>query len=314
MSAIIEITTKVLPIILLIILGMLLRKLRFFKDGTLDDLKKIVVNLSLPALLFTAFTETAFQPQYMGIIVVMFLVCVLMLFFGSLFKKVSKNNNPYLPTLFTGFEAGMMGYAVFTAVFGAENTYQFAIIDLGQVLFVFFVLVTVLQRINGTAATARETVLSFIKTPVIIAIFTGILLGSLGLYKTLILPSQLLATAYEAIKIVSTLTTPLIGIIIGYELVIDPKTLGRSLTLVVSRMLVLLGLAFLVNQLVVVNLLHLDKGFQTALFTMFLLPSPFVIPVYMKSRNEAEKQEVLNMLSVHIVLSLIAFTVLVFMV
>ena len=46
----------------------------------------------------------------------------------------------------TAFEVGMLGYAIYGGVFGQENLYRLAIVDLGQVLFVLFVLATVLTR------------------------------------------------------------------------------------------------------------------------------------------------------------------------
>lgn len=305
-----EILVKVLPIILAIVLGMVLRKFHFFREGTVEDLKKVVVNISLPTLLFTAFAQTQFEARYLLIIGLVFMLCVLMLLMGFAAKKALKSSNRYLPALFCGFEAGMMGYAIFTAVYGAENTYQFAVIDLGQVIFVFFVLVTVLQRFNGTKASASDTVLSFVKTPVIIAIFAGILFSVTGLFR-LASAYQAPMAIYETIKLLSSVNIPLICLIIGYELKLDIKALPRSVVIVLSRMLISLGLAAAINQFVLISLLHLDRGFQAALFAMFLMPSPFVIPVYMKSNEESEKQEVLNILSVHIVLSLIAFIILV---
>ncbi len=305
-----EVIVKVLPTILAILLGMVLRKFRFFREGTVDDLKKIVVNISLPTLLFTAFAETQFDARYLLIIGIIFLLCVLMLLLGFAVKKALGNTNKYLPALFSGFEAGMMGYAIFVAVFGTENMYKFAVIDLGQVLFVFFVLVTVLQRFNGVKASAADTALSFIKTPVIIAIFAGIFFSVTGLFR-LASSYQAPMAVYETIKLLSSVNIPLICLIIGYELKLDGKYLPRSVMIVLFRMLISLALAAAINHFVLVNLFQLDRGFQAALFAMFILPSPFVIPVYMKNNEESDKQEVLNVLSVHIVLSLIAFIVLV---
>lgn len=308
MDALPGVLIKVLPIILSILLGMLLRRFSFFKEGTVDDLKKIVVNISLPSLLFTAFAETIFKVRYFFIIFLVFIICVCMLAFGFFMKKITRSQNRYLPALYSGFEAGMMGYAIFAAVYGTENTHKFAIIDLGQVIFVFFILITVLRRFNGNKPTVSDTALSFIKTPVIIAIVSGILFSSTGLFR-IISGYAVPQTIYETVKLLSTLNVPLICLIIGYELKLDGKRILHCLVIVVSRMVISLGTALAINQFVLVNLFHLDRSFQSALFTMFILPAPFVIPVFMKSNKETEKQEVLNILSVHIVLSLIAFVI-----
>jgi hypothetical protein len=40
----------------------------------------------------------------------------------------------------------MLGYAIFIAVYGMEEIDKLALIDLGQVLFVFFVLMALLMK------------------------------------------------------------------------------------------------------------------------------------------------------------------------
>lgn len=308
MSGVIEIVSKVLPIIFLIIGGNILQRLKFFKQDTTDELKKIVVNVSLPALLFTAFAETSFQPKYLLIIVVVFLVCGLMLVVGRLFQKVFKSENKYFPTLYSGFEAGMMGYSIFVAVYGVANMYKFAIIDIGQVTFVFFVLVSYLHKLNGNSSTPKELIVSFIKSPVIISIISGIIFGTLGIVDV-IKSFSLTNSVYETLKLVSTLTVPLICIIIGYELKISLKGLKLSVVTAVSRVAVLFIIAAFINSFIMERILHVDRVFQAALYTMFILPPPFIIPIFMKQGDGKDKQLILNAISVNIVLSLIVYLV-----
>ena len=80
------------------------------------------------------------------------------------------------------------------------------------------------------------------------------------------------------------------------------------------RILLLLGMAFIINTIIIEKLLDLDHTFKTALYTMFLLPPPFVIPIFMDERQEQSKQFVLNTISVSIILSLIAYIILIIVV
>ena len=80
-----------------------------------------------------------------------------------------------MPSCLTGFEAGMMGYAIYGAVYGLDNIWKFGIVALGQVLFVFFVLVPGLKRLSSGATSFRDTLVGFLKTPVIVAILAGLL-------------------------------------------------------------------------------------------------------------------------------------------
>src|SRR5665647_1914180 len=113
MTQIYEVMIKALPVILLILLGILLRCTQLIKKPTVDDLKKIVVTIALPSTLFLTFAGTVFQSNFLWIFVCVFAVCLLMLMTGIGFRKIISPENRYYPALFAGFEAGMMGYALF---------------------------------------------------------------------------------------------------------------------------------------------------------------------------------------------------------
>lgn len=310
MTDTIVVVSKVLPVIFLIVLGNVLQRSGFLKQSTIDQMKKIIVNISLPALLFLAFVETAFEVRYIFIFLSVFLTCGIMLLFGVAFKSLTKSDNRYVPSVFSGFETGMMGYSIFVAVYGAANMYKLAIIDLGQVTFVFFVLVSYLQRLNGQSANVKQLALSFIKSPVILSIFSGILVGSMGVIgavKAFPLSNSLL----EMFKLLSNLTVPVICIVIGYELHLNLKNIGRPLLAALTRLVALLAIAFFINTFLIGKVLHLDNTYKIALYTMFLLPPPFVIPIFMKDKEGKNKQFILNTISFSIILSLFSYLVLI---
>lgn len=309
MEQLIFVLVKFLPVLLLILLGMLLRRIHLIRPETVSDLKAIIVNLSLPAMLFLTFARTDFQAQYFYIVLAVIGVCFLMLFLGLAFSRWLAPKNPYFPAVFTGFEAGMLGYALFTAFFGGENTYKFAIVDIGQVCFVFFVLVSFLQRQKGAKASPGALFLSFARSPIILAILAGILLSVLGLTQQLA-ALQITEAAVSTLDLLASLTAPLICLVIGYELRLQKTGLLRPLLTVLLRMGLMLTLAYLLNRYLVLGYLGLDKSFAWALYTMFLTPPPFVIPIYMDDASEGERTEILNVLSIHIIMTLAAFFIL----
>ena len=310
MTQIYEVMIKALPVILLILLGILLRRTRLIKKLTVDDIKKIVVNIALPSTLFLTFAGTTFQSNYLWIFVCVFSVCTILLFAGLGFKKILSPDNKYYPALFAGFEAGMMGYALFTSFFGAQNTYKFAIIDVGQVFFVFFVLVAFLQRQSGEKASAAKLVKGFILSPIILSIVLGILIGSTGIFAA-VSAYKITGAFTDTLKLLGSMTQPLICIVIGYELHMQARGILKPLITVLLRMGILLGIAFLLNNFLIDKALHLDKSFQLAVYTMFLLPPPFVIPIYMGDTAEKQKPMILNTISLHVLCSLAAFVILV---
>lgn len=304
-----DVIAKILPIIFLIVLGNVLQKFQFFKLSTIDEFKKLIVNITLPALLFLTFAETTFEGNYIVIVIVMFIACVLLLFVGIGLKKLLKSKNKYFPTLFTSFENGMIGYALFAAAYGTPNLYKIAIIDLGHILFVFLILVSYIQKLNGKSATAKDLLLSFFKSPIVIAVVLGILISSTRIIEFMNqLP--LSSSLFELIALIGSLTVPIICIVIGYELKIDFKNLGKPFGIVLLRMSLLFITAYLINTFIL-NHMQLDKQYQIALYTTFLLPPAFAIPIFMDSKDEENKKFILNVISINIILAIVAFLVLI---
>lgn len=294
---------QTLPVLLLILLGVALRKVHFLRPETIADLKKLVVNLTLPLLLFGAFGAMQFELRYLAVVASVFLLCALVLFLSRAGQGIS----PHFHQMMAGFEAGMMGYAIFSAIYGAANIPRFAVIDLGQVLFVFFVLVTTLEsgaerrNLAGLAA-------GFLRTPVILAILLGLFFNLTGLHA--LLRGQVLgAVVLSTIGLVAGLTTPLVAVILGYELHFERGNLLRPLLTVLLRQAVWVTLGLLLNFFLLDRLFHLDRIFQAAVMVMFILPPPFVIPLYLRGAGQAERDYIVNTLSIATLAALIAVVV-----
>lgn len=303
-----EALSKVVPVILLFLLGALLRKTRFLEESTVGDLKKLIVNVTLPAVLFLAFAGVSLEARHLVIVGLVFVGCVLALLVGRLIGHPLGLPSPYFPTLMTGFEAGMMGYAIFGAVYGAANIFNFAVVDLGQVTFVFFVLVPFVQRLSTGAASFTATLRGFAKTPVILAIFLGILFNRLGLESVLRgwPPTE---AVFRTLELLAAVTTPLIGLVIGYEVRLQRGALGRPAQAIVMRLALWVPAGLLLNALVIRPLFGADLLLQAAVMTMFILPPPFVIPLYMGRVNQEDRTFVVNTLSLATLVTLVAFTV-----
>lgn len=303
-----SILSKVLPVIFLFILGIFFRKTNFISDKTVGDFKKIIINIALPSLLFISFSNTNFEAKHLVIVSSVFITCIVLLLIGKLITIFFKIKSPYFSTLLTGFEAGMLGYSIFGAVFGAENIFKFAIIDLGQVTFVFFILVAVLVKYRDGSKSFFDTLVNFIKTPVIIAILGGILVQKTGF--TNVVPSNsLLTSVLETFKLLSTLVTPLICLVIGYEIKFAKGSLKKPVQIILLRMVLLLSFALIINKYILSGLLHLDPIFQAALMTMFILPPPFIIPLYISDMDVENKSYVFNTLSLNTIVTLVLYLV-----
>ncbi len=303
-----EAFSKALPVILLFLLGALLRKTRFLAESTVGELKKLIVNVTLPAVLFLAFAGVNLEARHLVIVGLVFAGCVLALLAGRFIGRPLGLPSPYFPTLMTGFEAGMMGYAIFAAVYGAANIFNFAVVDLGQVTFVFFVLVPFVQRLATGATSFGATLRGFVKTPVILAIFLGILFNRLGLEPILRgwPPTE---AVFRTLELLGAVTTPLIGLVIGYEVRLQQGALARPAQAIALRLAFWVPVGLLLNALVIRPLFAGDLLLQAAVMTMFVLPPPFVIPLYMGRVSQEERTFVVNTLSLATLVTLVAFTV-----
>lgn len=301
---------KFLPIILLLLIGIIIKRVNFLSEASMAELKKFVVNISLPALLFFAFLNTNFQLTYIWIILVVFLLNIIMLFFGKFVQSIFKVRNIYFPLMFTGFEMGMLGFSLYGSIYGAENLNFIGVLDLGQEIFVWFVLVSILSSLQNNAISIKASLKTFISSPVIISILLGTLLNILGL-RELINTNIFLSGFTTTLSMIAQITIPLILIIIGYQLKLKFSKFHLPFITILFRLLSMIILGILINIIIFNHLLHLQKEFSIAFFTMLILPPPFIIPLFIRAGDIELEEYVGNTLSLGTIFTIFGFYILV---
>jgi len=299
---------KTLPILLLLAVGFLFRRAHFLSPGAVEEIKRLVVGFALPALLFLAFLRVDFEARYIWIVAVVFALNLAMLGIGELAALALDRENPYLPLMFTGFETGMLGFALFGTVYGRESLGALGILDLGQEAYVWFVLMTILLGLGGAPRSPGKVLKSFATSPVILAIVLGVALNLTGLARPLE-GGEVGGAIVSTLTLVSQLTSPLVLIVIGYQLDLKPGKLGRPLATAALRTAILVGLAAAVDRVLIRGILGLPAVFSAALFTMFILPPPFVMPLFMGGSGAERQDYVSNTLTIGVLLSMAAFVV-----
>lgn len=303
MDKFLGVVKMILPVLLMLPIGMICRKTGVIKKAGVDGLKALVVNITLPAVLFKAFYSTTYTTANIIITVTMFAVCLAALGIGFLFKRAARLPMRTSPFLMTGFEAGMLGYALYTLLFGAENIASFAMVDLGQVLFVFTVFLSLLKK--DESGSFGQTLQSMAKSPVLVSIVLGVIIGATGL------GAQLGSTPdgdiiSHAFDFIAAPTAVVILFVVGYELQFSLAGIGAALAAVFSRFVVmaLLGAAVIFG---LGALMPMSENLKWAFVLMFMLPPPYVLPVYVA--DDSESAFVSTTLSLSTVLSLAAFAV-----
>lgn len=293
-----------LPLFFLIALGAVLGKTGFFSVEMVEGLKRIVASIALPAVLFGAFSRVEVDGKLGLLALGIFAACALMGLIGQLLTRPARLPEPATRFLFQGFEAGMLGYGLFIALFGRESVSFFATADLGQVVFVFTALMTQLRRAESGAPIKASILLrSMLLSPVILAIVAG-LLASLTYPGAVGSPWAEHAFLAPALTTVGSLTTPLVCMVVGFGLRdFRLQGAGPALRLVLLRLVTALvvggALAF-----VLVGALGFPKLQSIAVLFLFILPPPFVIPVFRTAKDDAAT--ISGVLSLHTLVSILA--------
>lgn len=301
MTQLIAIIQCALPVFLALALGMLCRQKKFLDRSGIDTLKKVVLNITLPAVLLNAFATAEYSASAMLMPGIMYLLCCLALLLGFVFIRLSGSKSKLAPYLASGFEAGMLGYALFVLLFPERSISEFALLDLGQTLFVFTLYKFLLSGKNSLKAILRDIVTS----PILWAVLAGVLLGATGLYRQL--QSWGISGILDAAtSFISAPTGMVILMTVGYDLVLRDISWKRTAGFIAMRlgiMTVLLAILILLNRTVLQGMI-----FEGAALLMLILPPPYVIPVF--ADEPSERVQISSSLSALTLISMLLFAVL----
>ncbi len=295
----IGILESTLPVFLALALGMLCRSRNFLSREGVDNLKKVVLNITLPAVLLDAFATAEYSMQALILPAVMFGLCVLGLILGKVIIRISGMKSRLAPFLATGFEAGMLGYALFALVFPDVRISEFALPDIGQTLFVFTLFKILISGKKDPKAICKDMA----TTPILWAVLVGVLLGATGLYGKM----GRIAGVFDALTgFVSAPTAMIILLCVGYDLVLKEIRCKEVIGLVAMRLLVmavLFGVVVLLNEFVLGGMF-----FWGAALLMVILPPPYVIPVF--SDEPQERVRIASALSALTLVTVLLFAAL----
>ena len=305
MNHVTTVLQTILPVLLMLCIGMLCRSRGLISREGINALKSVVVNITLPAVLLSAFAATRYTLMDVIVPLMVFLTCLAAWALGKVGAKVFRMNSRFVPFLTTGFEAGMLGYALFTMLYGSARTAEFARIDLGQVLFVFTLYKILLGLDGRERASLGSLMKEMLLSPIIIAIVAGVLIGATGLYQALI-PSGVSGIFDACTDFVSAPTSAIILLTIGYDLVLADIPWKKTGKVVALRCGIMLILGLLLIGLL--KLLWPGANLTAAVTVMFLLPPPFVLPVFADDADQ--RVYVSSALSVSTLVAIAGFAVL----
>lgn len=281
-----EILSKVLPVLVMIALGRLCETKQIINDEQHAGLKAIVGDILLPVVLFQAFFTADYGKRMLLVFVLVFVGYGAALAAGYALRRFVKPYGRFMPLLMTSAEGGMLGYALYALLCGADQTKTYAMVDIGQTVFAYTVFLTALKAAGGEKMTPKFIMKNIVTNKGCIGMLSGIVLGALGVYRAI--------DGTAAGEIVSSLlsfitapTSALILIIMGYQLHVSKQLLRPVLTTMGLRLGVLAVVCAAVSG-ILFAVIPFDKGLLLALMLQYTLPAPFIIPLYADLGDDAE--------------------------
>lgn len=302
MTQTLSVLEMVLPVAAMLLIGYFCRVSGILAKDGLNGIKSVISDITLPVVLFKAFYATSYSLDSLFMFIIVFISCSLALGCGFLLNRFVPDSK-LMPYLLSGFEVGMLGYALFGLLAGPDQLSYMATVDLGQVLFVFTVYLTLLKNATGQKPSLKEMVKEMSKNPAFRGVTLGIIVGVTGL-GNLITASPISPIFSAVIEMITLPTSSMILIIVGYELSMRRDLIVPVVKTLVFRTIVM-GVLLCAVSLIIFQVVPFDKQLFMALILLFSLPAPFVIPLY--ADVESEGIYISNTLSMGTLVTILIF-------
>ena len=299
MDKVISVLETALPVFLALAMGMLCRKKNFISRDGVDTLKKVIINLTLPFALFASFATAEYTLNSLIVPVIIFVTCTIMLGLGFLVIRITRTKSKLSPFLASGFEAGMLGIPLFGLLFPGQAS-QFAILILGQEIFVF-----TLYKMLLTGKTSPKAIIKdFLTSPTLIAVILGLIVGATGLFNKLG-DWGVAGIITSVTDFLSAPTAMIILLTVGYDLVLKEIPWKKTIGMLGMRIGIagsMLALLILLNRTLLNGMI-----FEGAAVLLFMLPPPYVIPVF--ADEPSERVQISSALSALTLVTMVLFAV-----
>ncbi|HAK44383.1 MAG TPA: hypothetical protein DCO79_00450 [Spirochaeta sp.] len=187
-----------------------------------------------------------------------------------------------------------------------------ALIGMGHEFFIWFVYLPLLQSHSDEYKTSFKDILkSFAKSPIIISIIAAIILNKAGLAAA-VRENYISGGFITAVQWFSSVTIAVVLLVLGASLKFDHIKIGRSLKFLLLRFIIV-GAAALAAFFAVDHIIPgLPELFPYAWLTFFLLPPPYIIPIYVPDEHKEENVFLSNTIMLYTLFSLAVFVVILF--
>lgn len=304
----IHILTTVLPVIAMLFVGWLCRQKKWISREGVDNIKFLVTKILLPVAIFNALSTADYSVNTLIQVGIIFIMLIVSMLLGYAMKPLNKGKyQKYTPFMVSVYEGGMIGYPLFINLCGNENLSKIAIIDIAGILFGFSVYMNLLEQVqDGKKSTVKDVCRSAVKNPAFIAAVLGVVFGLTGVISRLVvLPA---GEVYSAvINLATSPLTPMILIVVGYDIAPDKTILKESLRTIFLRVclqaLMIAGVLFAMNRI-----LGTDTIRDIAIICYMSAPATFSMQSFLRDEDSSRYASTTN--SLYCIVSIAVYVVL----
>lgn len=299
-----KILTIIIPVFLLIFIGKLLKSKNILNDEGIKQIKNMAVNVFLPVMAFDSLIHGSFSSDSIVLIIIELFILFAGFFIGFPLKRFfDKDICDYVPYAMTTYEGGLFGWSLIAILVTQKNMFYIISMDIFSGIFVFTVMATGLKMLAGKKMSAKETMISIITNPLIIAVILGFI-GNAFKLGSLIDNSKFSELYTTTINYLVQPLSSIILLCIGSGLVLDKKVLAKGLKLAFFRYLIQAVLCVLVL-FILSKTIGLTPVLKISLLMYLFVPTSFMLSMYATDKKAIEFTS--SFLSLEILISLVIF-------
>ena len=300
---ILSVIEMILPIAIAFSIGILMRKKNMMSDSGSAAIKTIVSKFMLPVILLNAFMFADYSKDSMAIIIVFFLAVLAEFGLGFLMRRFIPDRAKYFPFVFATIEGGTIGYPLLAMLYGTRGTSDMAIIDVAHTVFLFLIVIPILQSVDGSDGDFRKILKNAVLSPTFLAMVIGIVLGLLDVDK-LISNSPVNSIYQSTVSFLSNPAGLLILITLGYDLSLR-EDLRKSVLFTIFTRFAAMWAFCAVSCLIIFRFIPYSKETMVALILAFSLPGSYAIPMF--GKFEGHRDYVSTSISFSTLVTLLVF-------
>lgn len=311
-----EAVLKTLVLVLLILLGIAL-KAKFKMKDQINGIKEIVLSVALPSTIFIALMKIHLDASLLFLPILAlafnFIIFLTAPYIGEIFGiKRNSSSGRTIKMLLPSLAPGLSCFPFIIEFLGEESLAMAAMADVGNkffgLIFLYFIAMNMYMSLSktesaNTAQKVKSLLLSLVKEPINIILFTALMLLILGWnYSTL--PAVITGFFDRT----SAIMTPLVLIFIGLAVKLKQKNKSKVFCLLLFRA----GLSLTLSALAIL-VLGLTDPTQMLLITVFPLSSisfwPFAhMSVFQKKEEELSEEPAEKTFDIELAIMMLAIS------